>query len=227
MADGLYRTKVEPSSADAGSARCIKQFRIDCSFWWNSDSNPPFYPPSWAGLNQTEPYATVQCWPLIAPAAVAIRLRLHRHPRLRRRSSPQLAGIKGRSCLAIAFGNRAFHLIAKALEIGATHLPLLDLWIAEWIDRLAVAQNLEVQMRNIEAITGSHLAVARARRVSSPAAAGTPAFLNEASNESWTAPSPAISRVNSWQAASASPPHHCPAGTAQARGPLQEVHHRR
>ena len=38
-------------------------------------------------------------------------------------------------------------LLVKALEIGAAQLLPLDLWIAEWIDCFAVAQNLEVQMR--------------------------------------------------------------------------------
>ena len=50
----------------------------------------------------------------------------------------------GKRHLAIAFGACALHLIAKTFEIGAAQLLPLDLRIAEWIDRLAVAQNLEV-----------------------------------------------------------------------------------
>jgi len=58
-----------------------------------------------------------------------------------------ISGPPGKRRLAIAFGARALHLLVKALEIGAAQLLALELWIAEWIDRLAVAQNLEVHMR--------------------------------------------------------------------------------
>ena len=58
-----------------------------------------------------------------------------------------MRGHQGKRRLAIAFGARALHLLAKALEIGAVQLLPLDLRISEWIDRLAAAHNLEVQMR--------------------------------------------------------------------------------
>src|SRR5580704_17273282 len=74
------------------------------------------------------------------------------HPRrVRSRSASgkmgsSMRGHPGKRHLAIAFGARALHLLAKALEIGASQLLPLDLRLAEWIDRLAAALNLEVQM---------------------------------------------------------------------------------
>src|SRR3981081_4415387 len=58
-----------------------------------------------------------------------------------------MRGHPGKRYLTIAVGARALHLLVKALEIGAAKWLPLDLRIAQWIDRLAAAQNLEVQMR--------------------------------------------------------------------------------
>src|SRR5258707_9386371 len=49
--------------------------------------------------------------------------------------------------LALAFGECVLDLIAETLEIGAAQLCALELRVGQRIDRLAIAQNLEVQMR--------------------------------------------------------------------------------
>src|SRR5260370_33089940 len=49
--------------------------------------------------------------------------------------------------LALAFGERVLDLLAEALEIGATQLCALELRVGQRIDRLAISQILEMQMR--------------------------------------------------------------------------------